>query len=830
MEKIAFAPRLTQQTVDTLTKFLAGLAQGVLIAVCGLIPILFIPGVYASLGLTKVFIVIVALLVSLVCGSLAVLRSGTFNLTFPLPLTFFAAFVLSAIASAYLSGDTKDALLGTILEVQTAGFFIVLLLLMVAALTLRSAKQNIIRLGQIMLLATGILFVVQWVRLWNPNILSFGFLSGPTASLIGSFNDLALLSGAVLLATLVYLQVRSAGRVGQSIALFFVLSSLSFLAIINFYAIWIALGFASLLSLLHLITRDTWRSGTEVTAKPVSRFTLSVVAVVCVVSGAFIVAGDGLQNIVATATGVEYVEVRPSLDTTIGIAKKVYATDALFGIGPNRFEDAWRLYKDPVINSTPFWNTDFVAGSGFVPTLFVTTGIAGGVFFLLFALSLLRVTYQVFMCRITSDPQWFSLAATAFAVMLFLWLMSFLYVPGVGIMMLTALATGVALAAANALKVTKTIEVNVVKERQYGLLLIAVVLVIIIASTMTVIGVSKQFVANVSYAAALDTYAKEPFETAYATIDQQLSRSATLFPSDFYFSERAQLRLGELRRLNATDPASVNPQRYAALLQEGALFTNEAIALDPTYPYHYSLLSEFFKFLNPDQMVGVREQNENLYLQAKAFNPQNPRIAVDYAQYGVLLSDLPLVREQLGNALRLKPDYTDALFLLSQLDVEEGNTEAAIATTQAIITLEPNNPARYFQLGVLHLAMADTPAALAAFSQAIALDPNYANARYFRAVTLLESKQSEAALIDLREVAKTNPDNMTVTTLIDQVSNGTYVPTVASPESVPFTDETGVTETEGVTTAEEVPVTDLITSPNRIGSDDTEQASTTETQ
>ena len=46
--------------------------------------------------------------------------------------------------------------------------------------------------------------------------------------------------------------------------------------------------------------------------------------------------------------------------------------------------DAWRLYKDPSINQTIFWNTDFESGNGFVSTAMVTTGLFGVIAWVLF--------------------------------------------------------------------------------------------------------------------------------------------------------------------------------------------------------------------------------------------------------------------------------------------------------------------------------------------------------------------------------------------------------------------------------------------------------------
>ena len=89
-------------------------------------------------------------------------------------------------------------------------------------------------------------------------------------------------------------------------------------------------------------------------AVPVTRFAFSIIGLVCIVSGAFVVSGDYLSTAVNKYSGINYIEVRPSLTSTIDLTRAVYSENALLGVGPNRFEDAWRAHKDPVINQTIF--------------------------------------------------------------------------------------------------------------------------------------------------------------------------------------------------------------------------------------------------------------------------------------------------------------------------------------------------------------------------------------------------------------------------------------------------------------------------------------------
>ena len=178
--------------------------------------------------------------------------------------------------------------------------------------------------------------------------------------------------------------------------------------------------------------------------------------------------------------------------------------------------------------------------------------------------------------------------------------------------------------------------------------------------------------------------------------------------------------------------------------------------------------------VNESAYEGVAEKRNSAFSMARQYDPYNPEYAALEAQILARFGNLPQAKEKITEALILKPNFTDALFLSSQLDVQVGNATSAIATTEAIIRLEPNNPARYFQLGLLQLALKNYAPAIEALKAAVVLDYEYANARYMLALAYLDTNQPELALTELRFVAERNPDNASLTSLIAQVESGDY--------------------------------------------------------
>jgi tetratricopeptide (TPR) repeat protein len=123
-------------------------------------------------------------------------------------------------------------------------------------------------------------------------------------------------------------------------------------------------------------------------------------------------------------------------------------------------------------------------------------------------------------------------------------------------------------------------------------------------------------------------------------------------------------------------------------------------------------------------------------------------------------------------ALKLKDNYTEAMVLLIQIDIDAGNVEQAIETTQSIVRLEPNNPTRYFQLGVLFSSQGNVDAAESLYRQALAIDPSYANARYLLALLLVQKGSVDEALSELYVVRETNQNNEQLNLLISRLESG----------------------------------------------------------
>lgn len=828
MSQTIFAPKLTQSAPvepahsapaqparDVTSGWLLSLAHWLLVGFAGLLPVFFVPGLWGSLGFQKVLLSmgVVGSVVILLC--LLSLRTRSVLSVAPVSLLLFWGVAGSSVVSALFSPNWLSAFRGSAVESQTVTFVVLLAGLMTVALVLQRAKKATMTL--FMALAAGSLALLIYVvlRLFLGPVLAMSSFGSVTVSPIGNFNDLAVFAGlTVVLSLIALLQLRVSQMVkGFLVAL--ILLSLIALAAVNFFYIWLVVGFFSLLVLLYLISQDTLFA--SVTAEgvdsrpnqPVSKLTIGVAAVICLVSAGFIIAGDYLGGVVSNAFNVEYLEVRPSLGATVGIMQATYNDDLLFGAGPNQFVSSWRSFKDASINQTIFWSTDFRAGSGYVPTMFINLGLIGALLLVAFHLWYLWSGIRMLLRPVGADQFWYFVGLLSFTGAVFLWGVSYVYIPGPTLLLLAALLTGVSFSASAALQPQRAFTVALASNQQRGFVLMAVAILLISGAMGAWFTYGKQYVAQASFAQA------QVNQTDPAALDQAALAAFALYPDVQFLSVRARLALMDMNQvLTITEPSEADQQRFLVASNLAITFAEAAAAQAPTEPAYHAILAGIYNNLAIAGVPNAVERAAASIATAQALDPQNPSYAFLTAQLAANRGDVAVSREALNQALQQKSNFTEALFLLTQIDIAEGDVEAAITTTEAIIRLEPNNPTRYYQLGILESSTGNAAAAKQAYSVAIQLDPNFANARYLLALLQIADGEMDQALESLRFIQTSNAENTELQALIAALEAG-EVPALNTQTTIPVNENQPIVVEDGVTSPV-APESDLLTPLNTV--------------
>jgi len=126
----------------------------------------------------------------------------------------------------------------------------------------------------------------------------------------------------------------------------------------------------------------------------------------------------------------------------------------------------------------------------------------------------------------------------------------------------------------------------------------------------------------------------------------------------------------------------------------------------------------------------------------------------------------------INQALVERPNYADAMFALAQIQIAEGDLEAATASVEAGTFMTPNNPVAFFQLGILRYSQENYAQAASALERAVALNEQYANARYFLGLSYFWLDRADDAIEQFEFVQASNPDNEEVASILSNMRAG----------------------------------------------------------
>jgi len=633
----------------------------------------------------------------------------------------------------------SDSFVGDTLGVHTALFMLLLATIMSLSSVCGQTKPTILRFYILLTGSAIVLGVFHLLRIvFGADFLTLGVFTSTSSTPLGGWNDLGLFFGLSILLSLVALEQLPLTKPGKILFSVVVGVSLLMLAVVNFFAIWIVLALVSLVQLMYTLTKDRFAAETlSLQGKEdISIYSVALSTAVFVCSLVFIIGGSTVGGFVSDMTDVSYVEVRPSFEATVDIGRQVYSENAFVGIGPNKFSDAWRLYKDPSINQTVFWKTDFASGSGFMTTQFVTGGImsiiAWVVFFGLFLVAGFRTLFKA----VHTDRFWYFIGTSSFVAALYLWGMSFIYNPGPVVLLLAAMFTSLMFAAHGTLLSSSGRRFSITSNRQALFVLVGTVMIVIVGSASILFYLGRHYTSVYAFSGAVSGL---DGSTTIEEVEEVIASSYKIIPNDVYARQLASYQLSRMNTLIALqEPTPEQQQAFQTAAANGINAAQLAVNTDPTDSLNWSTLGGIYSLLAAAGVEGAQERATEAFTSARSFDPLNPSYGLLEAQLFSRTNDTEAARTSAMAAVQLKQNYTDALFFLTQLDIADGNVEAAIATTRAITSLEPNNPARFYQLGVLESSAENFDAAIIAFSRAVELNNDYSNARYFLALAHIQ--------------------------------------------------------------------------------------------
>lgn len=726
----------------------------------------FIPAASIPFLYTKVSLLAVGVIITLGLFILARLTRG--NIIVPSSLLLGALWIVPlayALSALFSGNDLRTAFFGTELETDTFGFVLVsALLATLAALVLRRREhlRLFYRTGAVMF---AVILIAQLGFIIAGQLMPASVSAA--ANIVGSFEDLGILAGlflSIALLALRFLELSSRMRIALLIA---GVVALFALVLVNSSLIWTLVGLVALGLFIEAIMsrgapgNDDDLDGVATVAvdsgekgAPQSLITPLIVLAIALF---FIIGGGTIGNALSTSLHANTLDVRPSWSATFAIGGHTYASSPIFGTGPGTFGDAWLKFRDGSINNTPFWNIDFTSGIGYIPTSFVTTGAVGAIAWVAFLALFLYFGIWFLLMKVPADPFIRFLALSSFVGAVYLFTISVFTVPGPIPLALGFILAGVFISSTRYGEGAREWGVAFTRSPRIGFVIVFCLTLLLLASVLGIYVVVERYLGSVSYAQA--SVALNNGDVAGAK--SAIARSILFAPSDRAYRLSAAAGIGRLNEIASDTTLSQDQARtdFQATLSGAVSDALTATQLGPNDYQNWAALGSVYATVVPLGIDGAYQNAKTAYDHAATLNPTNPVIPYVLAQLEIANKNAPAAEADLTAAISMKHDYTQAIFLLSQLEVQLGKAKEALQAAEAAAYFAPNDPTILFQVGLLRLGTGDTDGAIAALLAATKANPQYANAHYFLAAALAAKKDYADSIKELQTVAALSPDN-----------------------------------------------------------------------
>ncbi|OGI99393.1 hypothetical protein A3H53_01490 [Candidatus Nomurabacteria bacterium RIFCSPLOWO2_02_FULL_40_10] len=658
-----------------------------------LLPFFLLPFTNIPIGISKGVLLATGLAFSVIFWGFARFFDGKIILPRSLPLFGGGLIVLVVFLSAIFVKDSEVSFFGTMFDIGSFWFiFSGFLFMLMCALVFRDQKSaRVVLFGVI--LSSIVVLIFQTVHMFFPGELSLGVLDPAlkTDNVIGSWNELGLFAGFSALMSLLMVEFFLMTRLEKWILRALIILSVFLIAAINFSLVWELLGVSALIIFVYKISisfkekiAEDAGSATSVkkekTHFPVFSFVIIMIALLFFMSGQFV------GGIISSRLGVQNTEINITLRTTTEVARAVLKDNFLFGIGPNKFGEAWAMYKPVTVNAPingNLWNLPVSSGSGLLPTIISTTGYAGILAWLLFFGLFIFSGVKSIFSSIKNRVNWETMAF--FVLSLYLFVSSFFYPAGSVTFLLALAFAGVFAGLSAGNNAGGDISLSFLSDHRksfFSILFIVLAIVLSSAALFTYAG----RLASVSYFREALTVPTVP--EAVVAINKALS----LYQNDLYLRAYAQIylvKLNSLAQKKEGELSDADKKDLQTSLDQAVIGAKSAVAYNPKNYINLQALGSLYENL---AAIGVKDAYlgaAEAYKGAATLNPNNPGIKLSLAIASNALKKADEAESYAKEALALKPDYVDGWIVLSKLAKSAGNNADALSYAKTALSISP---------------------------------------------------------------------------------------------------------------------------------------------
>lgn len=760
-----------------------------------LLPVFFVGVEGVGLYTAKITLLATGLVAIFAVFLSSVLSTGAIEMPKARYLLPMGIFAIVALASSALSGAIGYSVVGSVFDLGTSGSILMLVFsLFMTVMVVRSVGM----VGKVILAfiySALCLSVYTLFGMFAASSLPASVASKMPLFPAGGVIDTAIILGVAVILSLCAVNMTEVSKRMKIILSVLMAFSILFIGAANFMPVVIILGIISLVFFVYILSWSVGRkfgdnpseqdiqepsSGAE-NALGQQKISLSSLAVL-IATVVLLLGGTGMAGYLSKVMKVETAEVRPNFETTMNLTVAAWQKNFVFGIGPNRFAEFWALHKPAEINQTQFWNADFYSGSGFVPTIAITMGPLGLLSLLAFMVLYVASGVKAIFAQANSGRSRY-LATASFLVSLYLWIVLFLYTPSVVVLALAFIFTGLFTTTLVSQGIVGLWRINIFSNPKTNFLSVLSIVILLIMSIAGGYFVWERAASSVAFQKGILEYQN----TGNIPLAREsMVKAIGIAESDIYWRGLAEISLADLGgtlsgitdQSQITDTIKVKAQGLIADAVESAKKATEA---DNGNFANWFALGRVYEVLSGNGVQGSLESARGAYAEAALRSPGNPSVPLALARLDAMAGNIPGARENIGKALALKNNYTDAYYTLAQLEAASNNVSGAIRSVEAAAIVDPNNTGLYFQLGLLKYNQKDFAGAASAFERAVVLVPDYANAKYFLGLSYYQTGKKAEALRQFQDLSASNPDNNEIKLIITNLEAGRSPFTNAKP-------------------------------------------------
>lgn len=730
---------------------------------------LFIPYISVSLEISKSFLLSIGTILSFFFWLIG--RLGEGKIIIPKDRLILFAFLIPLVflIASLFSISPKASFFGSGFEIGTLGSMLILsMIFFLSSINFQSEKRLWFFVSA--LFVSGlilILFELFVVFIGFSHTLPM-FLKGVSfGNLVGDWNNFALLLGIFVLLSTITIELLNTKILFKIIQYLLLTLSIIILFVINFQFVWLLVGIFSLIIFIYSISIQ--RSGINIIGGENNKKRFPYISLIIIfTSFLLLISHTFVGNFVSKYANLNNPNIRPSIVTTFNVAVEAIKHNYFLGTGPNTFVIDWTLWQPENITPTIFWNIDFTNGYSFLSTIAVTTGLVGLLLFVLFfIIYLVRGLQSIKVALKDTISNYF--IVTILIISIYSWITIIFYNPNILILMLAFCSSGILV---GILAYKQTIHMKVfsfLTNTRYYVFYTAGVVLLMVSLIFLVYVYVQKFTSIVYFYKSLNN---ENRMESLLESERLILKAISIEDNDTYYRLLSDIYLNQI--IFISNNKKTSPDILKSDIQQ--LITNSenaaksAIAKNPKYYLNYMNLGNLYKTLAPLSIDGSRDNAIVAYDKAYLLAPHNPSILLAKASLEFTHKNNIEARKFINQALDLKSNYVDAIFLLAQIETNEGNFTEAIKQAERGGEVAPNDPTVFFRIGLLHYDLSNFTSAIYALEKAVMLNDRYWDARFLLGQAYKNSGRISDALVQFNVLNKALPDNQDVKNAINLIN------------------------------------------------------------